>query len=778
MLQKLFLSGTQKMNVFWRFFLSFFVFVLFPSLLACLFAYTYITDLVEREMEKSSGIVIGHFAERTDEMLNTLQNDMIKLLGYSGLDRFLRLQDEQGTSAERNEQLRTFMAQMTAMVEGHPFASDAYLVLTGHDLVVHSTGSFNKDVFFTYINHFEDLSEKQVSSMFSGSKLMDFTELQTIQQTVLYGDRLLASGRYTSAIISYPYSSASPKAYLVVNIDMDQLRKQIQIRSSSLFETAIVSKAGELLAYTGADELDQAALQAISSGNANDMKIRSGERTWKVLARQLGRHDWFYVSLTDIKELNRAGTQIQKGSALLLVFLLFAGGILSYLAGKKMYSPIREIKNELETVQQRAGLQRSESGNELDMIRRWSQLLMSEHRDMAVMINGMSPVMHEHFLGKILLGEFRDELSIEYYAREIGFEARPHCDFAVLCIEVNFILSEELHATETGKSYLMIELKNRLERLLDGDVWLCQLRKDLLVCVLHLRGEDPENDETLAKAGAVADLLEKQEQYRAAIGVGYTVSTMSELHHSYQRAIRLLRFKGLEAEVHVYSGQIDEDERNLFDSFLPAEQVNQFLQWYRTGSYSSMLERALELLDGGERCNATAQSVKQLSADMLNAWIRAVASDNRHDFSFEQYSALYLRIEKCSTWEELRQFFRDAASELFVVEAGDARLTQLQEVAEYIQRHYAEDLALEQLARGMNMSVGHFSRSFKETIGEKYIDYLTRFRIEAAQKLLVDSDLKIDDIAAQVGYLGRSSFIKTFRKLVGVTPGKYREANR
>ncbi|MEK3884716.1 AraC family transcriptional regulator [Paenibacillus sp. PL2-23] len=776
MLGKLTFSGIRRMNMFWRFFLTFLVFILVPSILASLFIYTYVTDLLEREMEKSSQTVIAHFADRTDEMINALQNDMIKLLGYSGLDHYLRMQDQYSDSMDRNELLGAFMSQMSAMVAGHPLAEDAYFVLTGHDLVVHPTGSFDREVFFSYINHIDGMDDEQVKALFSGKKMMDFTNVQTIEEFALYGDVPLNSRRYTSAMMSYPYNSPHPTAYLVVNIDVERLRDQIQIRSSKLFETAIFSRSGEVLSYTGqgmpnSDDL----MRAITSANGSEVQIRAGDREWRALGLQLGRHDWFYIGLTDIKELNRTGDHIKRGSVLLLLLLGLAGVLLSYLASKKMYIPIREIKEELEIGRRKANLPYDATGNELEKIRTWAKHLMSEHRDMSVQIDGMSPIMHEIFLGKILLGEFRDELSIAYYAKEIGFRAHKQCELAALCIEL--VYAPDI--TETAKSYMMIDLKSRLERLLKEAVWLCSLHKNLLVCIPQLRDGENTTRELLAKADEIAVLLRSQsDRYRAAIGVGYPVSTMAELHQSYTRGKRMLRLKSLDDSVMVYSGLTDSEERTAFDSFLPAEQIGQLLAWYRANQYDNILVLALERIDQAEKLKAPAHSVKQLSADMLNAWIRAVASDNRHDFSLEQYASLYKRLEECFTWEELRQFFYDTASELFVESEPRSRSEQFQEVAEYIRSHYAEDLTIEQLAGGMKMSVGHFSRSFKEAIGDRYIDYLTRCRIDAAQKLLRETDMKIDDIATDVGYLGRNSFIKTFRKLVGITPGKFRDACR
>ncbi len=63
---------------------------------------------------------------------------------------------------------------------------------------------------------------------------------------------------------------------------------------------------------------------------------------------------------------------------------------------------------------------------------------------------------------------------------------------------------------------------------------------------------------------------------------------------------------------------------------------------------------------------------------------------------------------------------------------------------------------------------------FKEEVGEKYVEYIAKYRISKAKQFLLETDLKIDEIAERVGYWGRNSFIRNFRRYEGITPAKYR----
>ena len=94
----------------------------------------------------------------------------------------------------------------------------------------------------------------------------------------------------------------------------------------------------------------------------------------------------------------------------------------------------------------------------------------------------------------------------------------------------------------------------------------------------------------------------------------------------------------------------------------------------------------------------------------------------------------------------------------------------------YIEENYNKDIYLETLADYFNISAKYLSSKFKEEIGENFTDYLRNYRINAAKKLLGNSQLKINEISEQVGYNNVNVFIRQFRSVEGITPKVYRES--
>jgi transcriptional regulator GlxA family with amidase domain len=83
------------------------------------------------------------------------------------------------------------------------------------------------------------------------------------------------------------------------------------------------------------------------------------------------------------------------------------------------------------------------------------------------------------------------------------------------------------------------------------------------------------------------------------------------------------------------------------------------------------------------------------------------------------------------------------------------------------------------LARTVSMSRSSFADRFRELVGETPLDHLTRWRmVRAANMMRANRPMKLAAIASAVGYESESSFGKVFRRVMGMSPGKYRLTKR
>jgi AraC-like DNA-binding protein len=126
---------------------------------------------------------------------------------------------------------------------------------------------------------------------------------------------------------------------------------------------------------------------------------------------------------------------------------------------------------------------------------------------------------------------------------------------------------------------------------------------------------------------------------------------------------------------------------------------------------------------------------------------------------------------------KLIEIFATHLSELsnqIVVQLNNAEPPMITRAKEYIKQNHAEELSLGQVAKAVNTSTFYFCKMFKKGTGLNFTEYVSRVRIENAKNLLLNPNLRISEIAYQVGFQSLTHFNRVFKKVVGESPTDYR----
>lgn len=102
------------------------------------------------------------------------------------------------------------------------------------------------------------------------------------------------------------------------------------------------------------------------------------------------------------------------------------------------------------------------------------------------------------------------------------------------------------------------------------------------------------------------------------------------------------------------------------------------------------------------------------------------------------------------------------------------RFRAMRDLADYIAAHLADDLSIATLADLVHMSPTSFKIAFAKTFHTSPRHYITNVRINAARRLLENTNKLIADIATECGFFDQSHFTRVFRQMRGITPGAYR----
>lgn len=159
------------------------------------------------------------------------------------------------------------------------------------------------------------------------------------------------------------------------------------------------------------------------------------------------------------------------------------------------------------------------------------------------------------------------------------------------------------------------------------------------------------------------------------------------------------------------------------------------------------------------------------------------------DFDYAQEA---IRLGVCryllkpSKMEELREAVREMTARLDA--AAPVRLSEqereeqsanagnfiVRSALEYMQEHCTQHITLSDVADNVFVSQWHLSKLINRHMGQSFLDILGGMRIERAKALLKDPSMRIHEVAERAGFSDVAHFSKSFKNLVGKTPGEYR----
>ena len=125
----------------------------------------------------------------------------------------------------------------------------------------------------------------------------------------------------------------------------------------------------------------------------------------------------------------------------------------------------------------------------------------------------------------------------------------------------------------------------------------------------------------------------------------------------------------------------------------------------------------------------------------------------------------------------LLTFFAEQLSALgnqIVLEEQNAEPPLVLRAREHIDKHKAEQLSLADVAKAAGASVFHFCKVFHKATGLKFTDYVARVRLEDARNRLLNPNLRVSEIAYDVGFQSLTQFNRTFKRVFGQSPTDFR----
>ncbi|MBO4836881.1 MAG: helix-turn-helix transcriptional regulator, partial [Clostridia bacterium] len=288
--------------------------------------------------------------------------------------------------------------------------------------------------------------------------------------------------------------------------------------------------------------------------------------------------------------------------------------------------------------------------------------------------------------------------------------------------------------------------------------------------VVNFEGEDPT--ESLRRiAHSIFDQLQKQLPFSFVLSVGSADDSALNMGISFYRATATIKAQTMPNDSGVCFWRETTLEMTAApDTTLLAEAVT-------FGNSEVALKAFHDLCQRLGRVNEPYSIIHMMCCDLLNTIIRAAQRQNVTPDPAELKNAAEfssLQDFEARSEEMIRSICQHASQRR---EEDASR--EHSELISFITRNYKHnDFSLSMLAEEMEMSISKINMLLKEKIGCSFVQYVSLLRINEVKRMLRETDLPIQAIVQEVGYLDMSSFIRKFRRMEGISPGQYRAQYR
>lgn len=579
-----------------------------------------------------------------------------------------------------------------------------------------------------------------------------------------------------------PAYSANPTGLLIMSVPIFEINKLLD-SDTTLGHVLVMNEeryvfAGNDGAVLGKrfDDLPYGSRTELDTEGKNFYSIRAAKERVGVSYRASAYNGWVYLSVVSIDELNKESQEIGWFTLFLCVGILAVALLMSYLGSRKMYKPIRRLYDVVRNAPEAAGAASAKDEFEF-MNERFSGLLQQEHRLLEEM-QGQSHQIKEYFVFKLFQS---DTDKTEIHDKLAMFEhPLAWSEMCVMAIQIDTLAGTRFQ--EKDRDLLMFALNNIVSELVAAEYRLLPVvMGDSQVTLLG-------NSESGAKqfkayldsmAQHIMSMVNHYLELKISIGFSRVFADYKLIRDAYREALSALKYRmklGEESILFIEEVQPEQGVPQHYPEALE-QQLLDALKLADREQAEQLLPQLIAAVAADERTHeAYFMSFVRLLLQMLQA-VKDSGINPSRLYAAEQ--DLLIQLFHLTTAKQVEQWFQHTVISPLLKHLEQRRDEQYQsisgEIIRMIENSFDTDLTLEVCARRINYSPNYLTKVFRKETGVNFSDYLLEYRMKMAKKWLVETDMKIAEIAEKLKYNTPANFIRYFRKLDGCTPGQYRE---
>lgn len=669
---------------------------------------------------------------------------------------------------------------------------------------------------YASIDEFYVLWEKEASVVRPGNVRDLETAFRTIHDTgeIGYGEwidairhsdsnRFLLLPHLDSAA---PHTSIAYLTHLPKDLNGKETGTVVVMADLSRFQEAIESisgiSGGQVLILNQENEVLLSNLPDSVDRKRVIERLSSGEQT-----AQDGDFELFSIP-SSVSELKYAlvipssiywekAEYVRKFTYASIAISLLGAGVLTWFFVRRNYSPIQEL---VRSLSDKSAYGDRTEGNELSFIQRAISQTRNEKDRMALQLRLHQHTLRSNMLHRLLKG--RMDSPVPYEEAFKSFDMKLSSDrFGVILfvVENTENLSSQLSGIEGGErsklvQFILTNVVEELASLRQHNGYVAEI-DDMMVCLVNFAEGDPAlYKEDLYAIATEAQLFLLRFRMDLTISIGGVHHSFPGIAEAYREAVDAMEYKMVlgKREIITYDDiRIDPADNHRFGYYYPLQLEQQIINWIKAGDGEQATRAMNEIMQRNfDKPVGSPTLAKCLIFNLAGTMVKAINEIGDGESSVLGGNPLWMdKIIACDTVQEMRQELLALLTEVcaFAAAKRDKNVSQeraetlrrlTERVIRHIEEHYDDsNLSVNSIGERFDLKGSYLSKLFKNETGEGLPDYINKFRIDRAKRLIRDSRHSVSEIAKRVGYNEAATFIRVFKKYEGITPGKYKEMN-
>lgn len=568
-------------------------------------------------------------------------------------------------------------------------------------------------------------------------------------------------------VIKLPSNKVNVHGLLLVNLNMNLWQTWVDNVITDNEKLVVLDDVGDLIYTTDANFVKDCM------AHLNDERFSFSKGSLKneyaVSARTSSVLNWHYFVIENVNAESYILSRVNM--AVIAVFILFIIAAFTLFANI-LYKPVGSL---LEDVREQED---DTIGNEIDYIKDRIEGIKYDKQMLQQTVTGNRKKIQELFELRLIRGEVRsDDEWNEYFE---GLHIEPCKYFAATVMVLN--LKGEFEAEDNiSEDSVCLKLVEETPEDIKKLTWMPLVYNACtMFCIF---GDDDENkmlDKIMEFYEGMQAFAESRFGFRILMGISATHTEHRHIYAAYRESINALTMR---KETDSSDGG---DDYSFYLSTMTGRQLNFNV------SHEKDIQSAIKSVDKDQcyrvidefslylRTQTSMDDIVYLTTRMMNAILEAASNTN-------------LELSKVFP-DGLRKLYRDAVE---VVEASRIRRylkyalidpilfarnekLEIGSVAllEQIEGKILEtggNITLAECADALGVHQTYIWKILKMEKGKTFSEFVEEYKLEEAKRLLLDTNMSVNEIAEKLGYTNAQNFIRFFSKGTGLTPGKFRK---